>query len=438
MSLPQAKTRAAFERAKTVMPYGVSSNFRYWGEEDTPVVSRAEGAYIWDMDGNKFIDYRLAFGPVILGHADSRVNKRVMESMANGVLFAHTHMLEVEVAERIIRMCPGVEMVRYANSGTEATMHALRVARAYTNREKVIKFEGNYHGFQDYTMFSTAMSSTQGFGSRRSPMPAPSSSGIPSHLRELIITLPYNDLEMLERMVKARWGEVAAIIVEPSAGNIAALMPHPEFLPGIRRLCDEYGIVMIMDEVKTGFRMAKGGATEYFGVRGDLMTYAKALANGYPLAALGGKKDVMMTIEPGRMAQGGTYCGNGVGTAAAAAVLEVLETTDELEQMHKRGERLQRGMSDIFTEAGWEHEMLGHPSMFGFALLPKNKPVRDYRELTAADTHLYEKLAFAWRARGVEIETDFREPLFLCTALTDADVDFSLNTLNDAVKEVKK
>lgn len=433
MALKLDQTRALFERARQVMPYGVSSNFRYWGA-DTPVIARGSGAYIWDMDGNRFIDYRLAFGPIILGHADARVHSRVVEAMGNGTIYAHTHPLEVEVAERIIRLCPGVEKVRYANSGTEATMHALRIARAHTNREKIIKFEGCYHGFHDYTLFSTSMTAASSLGSARSPLTAANTSGIPEALRSLMISIPYNDGELLERTVKARWGEIAAIIVEPIAGNMASLMPVPGFLELIRRLCDEYGIVMIMDEVKTGFRIAKGGATEHFGVKGDLMTYAKSLANGYPLAAIGGSNAVMGVIEPGRMAQGGTYCGNSVGAAAAAATLEVIEETDALAQIQRRGARLMQGMSEVLTEAGVEHEITGVPAMFGLTLQPQVRPVVNYRATMESNHALYEHIANAMRERGVEVEPDWREPLFLCAAHSDADVDETLSVFNDSVK----
>jgi glutamate-1-semialdehyde 2,1-aminomutase len=438
MSLNLQKTQAHFERARAVMPYGVSSNFRYWDETDTPVIARGEGAYVWDMDGNRYIDYRLAFGPIILGHADKRVTDRVTQALANGNLFAHTHPLEIEVAERIIRMCPGVEKVRYANSGTEATLHALRIARAHTNRETVIKFEGCYHGFHDYLLFSTATTPAESLGSRRSPLSAQNSSGIPEVMRSLVINLVYNDGELLERTVRARWGEIAAIIVEPIAGNMAALMPEKGFLELIRKLCDEYGIVMIVDEVKTGFRIARGGATEYFGVKGDLMTYAKSLANGFPLAAIGGSDEVMSVIEPGRMAQGGTYCGNAVGAAAAAATLEVLENTDALAQINRRGERLMQGMDEILTEAGIDHEIQGLPPMFGVMLEPDAHPVRDYRQAMQSNHALYEHLMMAMRGRGVEIEPDWREPLFLCAALSDADVEETLNVMNDSVKEIKR
>ncbi len=430
------KTRAMFERAKQVMPWGVTSNFRYWGD-DTPVVSRAQGAYLWDTDDNRYIDYRLAFGPIILGHADPRITQAITDVLVNGNLYAHTHPLEIDVAERMVRMCPGVQKVRFANSGTEATMHALRIARGYTNREKIIKFEGCYHGFHDYTLFSTSMTPGGSLGSRRSPLTAANSSGIPAALRDLMISVVYNDLDLLDRTVRARWHELAAIIVEPIAGNMAAIMPVPGFLEHIRKLCDEYGIIMIMDEVKTGFRIARGGATEFFGVKGDLMTYAKSLANGFPLAAIGGSDEVMSAIEPGRLAVGGTYCGNAVGAAAAKATLDILAETDALAQIHARGTRLMQGLGEVLTEAGIDHEITGQPAMFGLTLEPRERPLRDYRNTLESNPELYERLILAMRARGVEVEPDWREPFFLCAALTDADVEETLNIANDAIKEVK-
>ena len=194
---------------------------------------------------------------------------------------------------------------------------------------------------------------------------------------------------------------------------------------------------MIMDEVKTGFRIARGGATEFFGVKGDLMTYAKSLANGFPLAAIGGSNAVMGTIEPGRVAVGGTYCGNAVGAAAARATLDILAETDTLAQIHAKGTRLMQGLSEVLTEAGLEHEITGQPAMFGITLEPKERPVRDYRNTLASNSDLYEKIILALRPRGVEVEPDWREPFFLCGALTDADVDATLNAANDAIKEVK-
>jgi glutamate-1-semialdehyde 2,1-aminomutase len=435
MKQTYTNTAAMYARAQRVMPWGVSSNFRYWGD-DTPVISRGQGAYVYDVDGNRFIDYRLAFGPIILGHADPRVNRKVHEAIDNGTLFAHTQVLEVEVAERMVRMCPGVDKVRFTNSGTESTMHALRIARAFTGREKVIKFEGNYHGFHDYLFFSTPYSPSGSLGSRRSPIPLVNSSGIPGALRDLVMILPYNDFGMFEEMVRARWFEVAAVIVEPIAANMTSIPAQPGWLAHIRRLCDEFGIVMIVDEVKTGFRIAKGGATEYFGVKGDLMTYAKALANGYPLAAVGGKAEVMDVIEPGRVAHGGTYCGNAVGAAAAAATLEIIETTDALQTIARRGKRLMDGIGAVLSKASVEHCLVGHPAMFSFILGLSETP-RELREVLAGDMETYEHLHALMRRRGIEYELDGKEPWFVCEALSNQDVDETLNALEDALKELK-
>lgn len=428
------KTNAFFERARQVMPFGVSSNFRWWGEGLDIGVAHAEGAYIWDFDGNRYIDYRLGFGPVILGHGYPAVVERVAEAIKGGTVFAFTHELEVKVAERIVQMCPGVDMVRFANSGAEATMHALRFARSHTGREKIIKFEGQYHGMYDYMLFSTASSPVSALGHRRSPTPSPTSSGIPRAIHDLVITLPYNDFETLERTVKQAWGDVAAIIVEPIMGNMASIMPQPGWLEYIRQLCDQYGMVMISDEVKTGFRIAQGGAQEYFGVHADLVTYAKAMGNGFPIAAIGGKKEVMASVGPGRTAHGGTYCGNVVGTSAADATLEIIAQGDALKTIEARGKALMAGIGRILTDAGLPHHVLGVPAMFGVALC-QEEPT-DYRTWAKSDNALYERIMMALVHRGAVPDPDGREPWFLCAALSQQDVDDTLNYFEDAVKEV--
>jgi len=436
MTYTTEKTNAFFERARRVIPFGVSSNFRYWGEGENIGVARAEGTYIWDFDGNRYIDYRLGFGPVILGHGHPAVTHRVAEAIKSGTIFAFTHELEVKVAERIVHMCPGVDMVRFANSGTEATMHALRIARSHTGREKIIKFEGQYHGMYDYMLFSTASSPISAMGHRRSPVPAPSSSGIPRALHDLVFALPYNDFETLERTVKQSWGDVAAIIVEPIMGNAGGIMPLPGWLEHIRKLCDEYGIVMINDEVKTGFRIAPGGAQEYFGVHADLVTYAKAMGNGFPIAAIGGTKEVMTSVGPGRTAHGGTYAGNVVGTAAADATLEIIAQGTALKTIEARGKALMKGISGILTDADLVHHMLGVPSMFGIAFGAK-KPT-DYRTWGQTDNDLYEEIMMNLIRNGAVPDPDSREPWFLCAALSEKDVEDTLTYFEDAVKQAQK
>jgi glutamate-1-semialdehyde 2,1-aminomutase len=429
------KTSAFFERARQVLPFGVSSNFRYWGEGEDIGVARGEGPYIWDFDGNRYIDYRLGFGPVILGHGHPVVVDRVAEAIKSGTVYAFTHELEVKIAERVAAMCPGVDQVRFANSGTEATMHALRIARSHTGREKIIKFEGQYHGMHDYMLFSTASSPVSAMGHRRSPIPAPTSSGIPKAIHQLVITLPYNDFEMLDRTVRQAWGDVAAIIVEPILGNLGGIMPQPGWLEQIRKLCDEYGIVMIMDEVKTGFRIAPGGAQEYFGVQADLVTYAKAMGNGFPIAVIAGRKEVMTSVGPGRTAHGGTYCGNVVGTAAADVTLEIIAQGQALKTVEARGKALTKGIQDILGEADIPHRILGVPAMFGIALC-EEEPV-DYRTWSRSNSALYEEIMMALVHNGAAPDPDGREPWFLCAALSEKDVEDTLNYLQDAVRKIK-
>ncbi len=437
MSRQRSESRAFFRRAAEVMPQGVSSNFRYWGDENTPVVARGQGCYLWDMDGNRYTDYRLGFGPIILGHGYPEVVERVTEAIKDGTIFASTHRWEVKVAERIIRMCPGIDWVRFANSGTEATMHALRIARGYTGREKIIKFEGQYHGMYDYMLFSTASAMAGALGSRRDPIPFQQSSGIPRSIRDLVITLPFNDLALLEEMVERSWPQVAAIIVEPILGNVASIEPRPGFLEKIRELCDRYGIVLIFDEVKTGFRIAPGGAQEVYGVLPDLATYAKAMANGFPAAAIGGRKELKKVIGYGQVAHGGTYCGNVAGLAAADATLELLEDGQVLETIRHRGKRLKEGVSRILTEADIPHLISGPPAMFGI-LLTDAEEVHDFRDFAKTNGTLYEEMVMALIDRGVIPDPDAREPWFLCYSHSDADIDDTLTHFEEAVRQVKK
>lgn len=435
MSMQGPKTKAAFERASKVMPYGVNSNFRYWGDEDTLVVSRGQGAYVYDMDGKRYIDYRLGFGPIILGHGYEAVVKKVQDSIGDGTVFAWTTPLEIEVAERITRMC-NVDKVRLTNTGTEATMHALRIARAYTNREKFIKFEGCYHGQADYFMFSTAGANRRMLGSRRSPIAAATTSGIPHTINDYVISLPFNDFERLEETIEAQWGEIAAVFVEPVLGNAAGIFPAPGYLEKIRELTEKYGIMMVFDEVKTGFRLANGGAQEYFDIQADLVTYAKALGNGFPIAAIAGKEEVMMTIEPGSMAHGGTYSGNTVGVAAAAATLQILEEEPVIETINQRGRALMDGMDRILTDAGLPHVVTGAPTMFSLFIGGDEMPM-DFRGYLKGDGDLYEAIAMELIERGVQPDSDGREPWFLCYALSEEDVAETLTVFEESVKAVK-
>jgi glutamate-1-semialdehyde 2,1-aminomutase len=428
------KTQLMQKRAQEVLPLGVNSNFRFWGDGITPYVEKAKGQYLWDVDGKKYIDYRMAFGPIILGHSYDEVDQKVIEEIQKGILFAMTSELEVSVAETMIEMCPGIEMVRFACSGTEATMHAIRVARAYTGRDLILKFEGNYHGFHDHTLWST-YSPPETYGSRRSPIPVPSSSGIPKAMREFIITLPFNDFEGFERVMRSYGEQIAAVISEPCQGNCAAINPQDGFLELIRKKTEDYGCVFILDEVKTGFRIANGGAQEYYGIKPDLATYAKALGNGYPIAAFGGKKEIMSIIGHG-VAQGGTYTNNKPGVAGAYATLNLLKSQPILKTIEERGQRLMDGLQDIFEDNNIPVVMTGYPAMFSFSLGVES--VTCQREWAESDERMYTKLAEKAIERGVMPDYDAREPWFLCYEHSDADIDETLNVYAEIVKEVKR
>ncbi len=429
-----SKTQSLQLRAQKVIPLGVNSNFRFWGEGITPYVEKAKGGYLWDVDGKKYIDYRMAFGPIILGHSYEEVDQKVIEEIQKGILFAMTSELEVIVAEMIVEMSPAIEMVRMACSGTEATMHAIRVARAYTGRDIILKFEGNYHGMHDHALWSTYAPS-DAYGNRRSPIPVPGSSGIPKSMREFIITLPFNDFEGFGRVMKSYGEQIAAVITEPCQGNCAAINPQDGFLQLIRQKTEEYGCVFILDEVKTGFRIANGGAQEYYRLKPDLVTYAKALGNGYPVAAFGGKAEIMSIIGHG-VAQGGTYTNNKPGIAGAYATLSLLKSKPILKTIEKRGQRLMDGLKEIFEENNIPAVFTGYPAMFSFSL--NIESVTCQRDWQESDRSLYLKLVEKAVAKGVMPDHDAREPWFLCYEHSDADIDETLNVYAEIVKEVKQ
>ena len=428
------KTQTLQQRAQKVIPLGVNSNFRFWGEGVTPYVEKSKGAYLWDVDGKKYIDYRMAFGPIILGHAYDEVDQKVIEEIQKGILFAMTGELEVAVAEMIVEMSPAIDMVRMTCSGTEATMHAIRVARAFTGRDLIVKFEGNYHGMHDHVLWST-YSPVESYGNSRSPIAVPASSGIPKAMREFIITLPFNDFEGFERVMKSYGEQIAAVITEPCQGNCAAINPQDGFLQLIRQRTEEHGCLFILDEVKTGFRIANGGAQEYYGLIPDLVTYAKALGNGYPVAAFGGKREIMSIVGQG-VSQGGTYTNNKPGIAGAYATLSLLKSKPILKSIEKRGQRLMDGLKEIFEENDIPAVFTGYPAMFSFSL--NIDSVTSQRDWAKSDHDLYLKIAEKAIARGVMPDFDPREPWFLCYEHSDADIDETLNVYAEAVKEVKK
>jgi glutamate-1-semialdehyde 2,1-aminomutase len=406
-----------YRRASRTMPGGTDSNFRAWGE-DTVYVDRGLGGRVWDADGNEFIDLRMGYGPVILGHADPRVDDYVNERMRRGVSFSLTSEDEIRATELVCQLSGWAEMARLTVSGTEATMHAMRVARAFTGRNKIVKFEGQYHGVHDYALISVLPNDVTELGDRDNPVRLAWGRGIPGAVAETVIPAPYNDLDFLRRLFEAEGDDIAAVIVEPVLGNAQGILPKPGFHEGLRALTEEFGVLLIFDEVKTGFRFARGGAAEHFGIRPDLATYAKAMGNGYPAAAFAGRGDIM-SLLPDKVSHGGTYAGNRVAAAAATKTLEIIRDTDVLETIHRTGRRIQDGLHEVANARGLAHVFTGHPSMFGI-MFAEEIPT-DYRGWASTDHDLYDLVAGEMIARGAMPEPDSREPWFVCEAHAEGD-----------------
>src|SRR4029079_10700391 len=349
-ALRRSRQTELYKRAQQTMPGGTDSNFRAWGD-DTVYIDRGQGGRVWDMDGNEYIDLRLGYGPVILGHGDERVDDHVNERMRMGVSFSLTSEDEIRAMELLKELNPWVGKARMTVSGTEATMHAMRVARAYTGRTKIVKFEGQYHGVHDYALISVAPNDVSQLGDEDNPVGLAWGRGIPAEIAKTIIPARYNNIDFLRRLFERQGEEIAAIIVEPVLGNAAGILPEPGFHQAMRALTEEFGILLIFDEVKTGFRFAKGGAAEFFGITPDIATYAKAMGHGYPAAAFAGREDVM-SVLPDKVSHGGTYAGNRVAAAAAVKTLEIIRDTDALATIHATGQGIPAGVTRLHQRQG--------------------------------------------------------------------------------------
>src|ERR1700744_3998656 len=358
------QNNAHFLKAVQRLPLGMASKSRYRGEERTIYIKRGRGARIVDLDDNEYIDYRLGYGPAILGYADPRVDEAARNGMEVGGVFALSTEREFTVAERISKMVPAAELVRFSNSGTEAVMAALRVARAYTKKDDYVILEGSYHGLFDAAMWYTPMDKWAQVGD---PEVYPYSEGIPVSTRSFAHFVQANDANQLEDVFKRRAGKIACLLIEPIMGNCLGIAADPEYLRAARTLCDQHGVVLIIDEVKTGFRVARGGVQELYGVNADLCTFAKALANGYPISILAGREEIMRKIGRG-VAHGGTYTAHSVSLAATEKCLQILDETDALERIASYGTKLRAGMSNVLKARGIAHSFVGHPSMSGLCL----------------------------------------------------------------------
>jgi glutamate-1-semialdehyde 2,1-aminomutase len=428
MTRSLSRSNAHFRKAITRLPLGVSSNFRYWGEDKTIYVAGAKGARVRDIDGNEYIDYRMAYGPCILGYADPRVDAAARNGIEIGGVFALSTEREYAVAERISRMVPAAELVRFSNSGTEAVMAALRLARAYTGKDSYVVVEGGYHGVFDAALWYTPIEDWK--PSSGDPHLVPYSAGVPGILRGLLHAVPMNDADRLESVFKAYGHEIAAFMIEPIMGNCCSISATREYLRDARALCDRYGILMIIDEVKTGFRVARGGVQELMGVKADLCTFAKAMGNGYPISVVAGREEIMRKLGDG-VVHGGTFTCHSVALAAAEKTLEILEETDALERVAAYGTRLRSGMRSVLEARGIAHSFVGHPSMSG--LYFAHEPPRNYRDWKRSDYSFYDAMARVLHDERILCEPDSREPWFVSAAHDDSCMVDTLQAFEIAV-----
>jgi glutamate-1-semialdehyde 2,1-aminomutase len=414
------------------MPGGADSNFRVWGD-DTVYVDRGKGGRVWDLDGNGFVDLRMGYGPVILGHGDDRVDDYVNERMRRGVSFSLTSEDEVRAMELLCELSGWVEMARMTVSGTEATMHLMRLARAFTGRTKIVKFEGQYHGVHDYALISVSPNDMSELGDADNPVRLAWGRGIPEAVADTIVPARFNNIERLRRLFEREGGDIAAVIVEPVLGNAQGILPKEGFHKELRALTEEFGILLIFDEVKTGFRFAKGGAAEFFGIRPDLASYAKAIGNGYPAAAFGGRREIMQLL-PDHVSHGGTYAGNRVAAAACVKTLEIIRDTDALETIHRTGRRIKDGLKEVVNEAGLPFHFTGHDPMFG--IMFTDKVATEYRDWADTDHELYDAIAVGMMRHGAMPEPDSREPWFMCEAhASDDSVDVTVSAFEASLRE---
>lgn len=420
-----------FRQAQAVIPGGVNSPVRSCRSVGTTpfFVKRAAGCRLEDEDGRIYIDYVGSWGPMILGHAHPEVVQAVRLAATQGMSYGIPCRLEVALAEKVVSMVPSMDMVRMVNSGTEATMSAIRLARGYTGRPKIIKFDGCYHGHSDCLLVKG--------GSGLATLGIPGSPGVPPEVVAHTVSVPYNDLEAVEAVMKDHGETVAAIIVEPVAGNMGTVLPKPDFLPGLRRLCDTYGSVLIFDEVITGFRLAPGGAQERFGVRPDLTCLGKIIGGGLPVGAYGGRRDIMERVAPvGDVYQAGTLSGNPLAMAAGLATLNVLSAPEIYDSLEEKGAALEAGLREASRIAGVSVTLTRIGSM-GTAFFTERE-VTDFATALQADTVAYAVFFREMRARGVYFAPSQFESFFVSTAHTRDDVDRTAEAALESLRVVKE
>ncbi|PKM06406.1 MAG: glutamate-1-semialdehyde-2,1-aminomutase [Gammaproteobacteria bacterium HGW-Gammaproteobacteria-4] len=414
-----------FTRASALMPGGVNSPVRAFksvGGEPF-FAARAEGAYLFDVDGNRYIDYIGSWGPMIAGHAHPAVIEAVARVAADGLSFGVPNALEVTMAETITRLVPSCEMVRMVNSGTEATLSAIRLARGATGRSRIVKFEGCYHGHGDSFLVKA--------GSGALTLGVPDSPGVPKALADLTITLPYNDADAASALFAECGDEIAAVIVEPIAGNMNCVLPNPGYLEHLRALCTRHGTVLIFDEVMTGFRVALGGAQARYGITPDLSTFGKIIGGGMPVGAYGGRRDLMAQIAPsGPIYQAGTLSGNPVAMAAGLATLELIQVPGFHDSLEAKTNRLCDGLESAARDAGIAATTNRSCAMYG--LFFGAEKVTTFAQATSCDVTRFRRFFHAMLKRGVYFAPSAFEAGFLSAAHSEADIDATIAAAREA------
>ena len=428
------KQQQLMTEAHLHMPQGVAENYRYWGDDRTVFIQNASGCQLTDSDGKTYVDFRLGYGPIILGYRDARVDDAVIRQIKqSGTLTGFATALDTEVVKQIKAMCPQIDKMRFANSGTEAVMGAVRTARGFTKRERIVLVEGSFHGLYDELMWKSDIENWQTSDSH-APAVIPFGAGIPAKARDLVDIIGLNDFDALENLFKQRSDQLACVLLEPIIGNAGSISASQAWLQRLRDLCDQNGTLLLIDEVKSGFRVAKGGAQSLYGIYADLTTYAKAIGNGYPVAAFGGRAAVMDVIgsNKGAVVHGGTYTANLVGLSAAHATLDILANTDALKTVDEAGTQIKNVLSKVFTRAGVEHAFAGPPAMMGIHFTP-DVP-QTYRDWRKTDSRLYNLFAWELIDRGVMLEPDSREPWFFCEAHSQVDLAWLEDMATQALK----
>jgi glutamate-1-semialdehyde 2,1-aminomutase len=418
------------ERAKKVLAGGVSSEFRKYNYPHALFYTHGKGSHIYDADGNDYLDFTLSQGPLILGHSHPDVLKAVNEYSEKGQLFAGQHIREIELAEKLQQLIPSAELMRFCLDGSEAVLTAFRIARAKTGKQKFLRFEGHYHGWLDNVCYGLSAPSAAALGSREHPNTFPWTEGLPQQSKDEFIILPWNDLSLVKKTLEAHHHEIAAIITEPVMCNNGCIIAQPGFLQGLRDVCDKYGIALIFDEVITGFRLSLGGAQTYYGITPDLSIFAKAIASGYPISAIVGKKEWMRLIEEAKVIHAGTMNTSNATVAAALATIQTLEREQPHQRMFEYGNMLMEGLRKAAIETGQNMLVQGAGPMLhvGFTSL---ETVRDYRDTLTYDKAKLSRFIAAMHNRGIRIIG--RGLWYISAAHTKDEIQLAITTAKEVL-----